>query len=70
MTTIAVKEVKNPKPQRRRPKPSRLRFTPYTWAKLLFLRDLGRTEVGGFGPILAVNGGLLLVALAARAMRG
>ncbi|MCG8583722.1 MAG: hypothetical protein MI757_03325 [Pirellulales bacterium] len=29
-------------------KPS-LRFTPTAWAKLLFLRDLGSTEVGGFG---------------------
>lgn len=26
-----------------------LRFTPYAWSKLLFLRDLGETEVGGFG---------------------
>jgi hypothetical protein len=26
-----------------------LRFTPYAWAKLLFLRDAGPTEVGGFG---------------------
>src|SRR5688572_27708535 len=26
-----------------------LRFTPYAWAKLLFLRDRGLTEVGGFG---------------------
>jgi len=26
-----------------------LRFTPTAWAKLLFLRDAGRTEVGGFG---------------------
>jgi len=26
-----------------------LRFTPYAWAKLLFLRDLGDSEVGGFG---------------------
>ena len=25
-----------------------LRFTPYAWAKLLFLRDHGPTEVGGF----------------------
>ena len=25
-----------------------LRFTPYTWAKLLYLRDHGPTEVGGF----------------------
>jgi hypothetical protein len=27
----------------------KLRFSPYAWAKLLFLRDLGGTEVGGFG---------------------
>lgn len=26
-----------------------LRFTPYAWAKLLFLRDLGGTEIGAFG---------------------
>lgn len=26
-----------------------LRLTPYAWAKLLYLRDLGNTEVGGFG---------------------
>ena len=26
-----------------------LRFTPTAWAKLLFLRDRGDTEVGGFG---------------------
>ncbi len=26
-----------------------LRFTPYAWAKLVYLRDLGPTEVGGFG---------------------
>ena len=26
-----------------------LRLTPYAWAKLLYLRDLGSTEVGGFG---------------------
>jgi hypothetical protein len=31
---------------RRRP---RLRFSPTAWAKLLFLRDRGPTEVGGFG---------------------
>ena len=27
----------------------RLRFSPTAWAKLLFLRDCGSTEVGGFG---------------------
>ncbi len=26
-----------------------LRFSPTAWAKLLFLRDYGQTEVGGFG---------------------
>ena len=26
-----------------------LRFSPTAWAKLLYLRDLGDTEVGGFG---------------------
>jgi proteasome lid subunit RPN8/RPN11 len=31
----------------RRPPP--LRLTPFAWAKLLHLRDLGGTEVGGFG---------------------
>lgn len=36
-----------------------MRLTPYAWAKLLFLRDLGRTEVGGFG--LTPAGDLLLV---------
>lgn len=30
-------------------KPNTLRFSPTAWAKLLFLRDLGETEVGGFG---------------------
>ena len=29
--------------------PPVLRFTPTAWAKLLFLRDLGDSEVGGFG---------------------
>jgi proteasome lid subunit RPN8/RPN11 len=27
----------------------KLRFSPTAWAKLLFLRDCGTTEVGGFG---------------------
>jgi proteasome lid subunit RPN8/RPN11 len=26
-----------------------LRFSPYAWAKLLFLRDAGDSEIGGFG---------------------
>ncbi len=33
----------------RRMKSLSLRFTPRAWAKLLFLRDRGATEVGGFG---------------------
>ena len=31
------------------PEPPSLRFSPTAWAKLLYLRDLGDTEVGGFG---------------------
>lgn len=34
--------------RRRSPLPA-LRFSPTAWAKLLFLRDYGDTEVGGFG---------------------
>jgi len=34
-------------------------LTPYAWRKLLFLRDLGPTEVGGFG-ISAANDLLLI----------
>jgi len=37
-----------------------LRLTPFAWAKLLHLRDLGETEVGGFG--VSAPGDLLLVA--------
>ena len=33
----------------RMPEPPSLRFSPTAWAKLLYLRDLGDTEVGGFG---------------------
>jgi proteasome lid subunit RPN8/RPN11 len=32
----------------RLPRPQ-LKFTPYAWAKLLWLRDAGPTEIGGFG---------------------
>ena len=35
--------------KRSRPKRPSLRFSPTAWAKLLFLRDRGDTEVGGFG---------------------
>jgi hypothetical protein len=30
-------------------RPATLRFSPTAWAKLLFLRDAGETEIGGFG---------------------
>ena len=36
-----------------------LRLSPYAWRKLLFLRDLGPTEVGGFG--ISSQNDLLLV---------
>ena len=36
-----------------------LRFTPHAWAKLLYLRDAGDTEVGGFG--IANPNDLLLI---------
>lgn len=39
--------------------PRPLRFSPYAWRKLLFLRDRGPTEVGGFG--ISNPGDLLLV---------
>lgn len=34
---------------RRHPPFPSVRFTPYAWAKLLYLRDAGPTEIGGFG---------------------
>jgi hypothetical protein len=36
-----------------------LRFSPYAWAKLLYLRDYGDSEVGGFG-IASANHVLLI----------
>lgn len=45
--------------RRRRRRSPILRFSPYAWAKLLFLRDRGPTEVGGFG--IASPEDLLLV---------
>lgn len=40
------------KKHRRQRQPT-LRFSPYAWAKLLFLRDRGPTEIGGFGITLS-----------------
>jgi hypothetical protein len=44
---------------RQNPRHPPLRLSPYAWAKLLALRDLGETEVGGFG--VSQPGDLLLV---------
>jgi hypothetical protein len=54
MKTIDKIEKKLP-PRRR----SVLRFSPTAWAKLLFLRDAGHTEIGGFG--IAPSDDLLFV---------
>jgi proteasome lid subunit RPN8/RPN11 len=35
--------------RRRRRRRTLLQFSPTAWAKLLYLRDLGPTEIGGFG---------------------
>lgn len=50
---------REPEPRYARPAAPRLRFTAYAWAKLQFLRDLGDTEIGGFGITSAED--LLLV---------
>ena len=53
MTTLQQPKIRPsssrpPQPRRRRDQPV-LRFSPYAWAKLLFMRDAGDTEIGGFG---------------------
>ena len=49
------------RPPTRPPLPSEpvLRFTPTAWAKLLFIRDYGDTEIGGFA--IAAGEDLLLI---------
>src|ERR1700733_749810 len=42
------KLLRRPRERRRQRRP-RLRFSPTAWAKLLYLRDRGPTEVGAFG---------------------
>lgn len=42
------RQLRRPRHKRQQRRPT-LRFSPTAWAKLLFLRDLGPTEVGGFG---------------------
>lgn len=57
-----MKRKKKPRFRRtnpRRPRPT-LRFEPTAWAKLLYLRDLGETEIGGFG-LSAAEDPLLIV---------
>jgi proteasome lid subunit RPN8/RPN11 len=51
-------KTKKPRKKKRRHQ-KLLRFTPYAWAKLQFLRDLGPTEIGGFG--ISSKDDLLLV---------
>lgn len=41
---IKIKELR----QTNNKKPMKLRFSPTAWSKLLYLRDIGNTEVGGF----------------------
>jgi proteasome lid subunit RPN8/RPN11 len=42
--------LRHPRERRLRPRRQpRLRFSPSAWSKLLFMRDRGPTEVGGFG---------------------
>lgn len=42
------RQLRRPRRKRQQRRP-RLRFSPTAWAKLLYLRDLGPSEVGGFG---------------------
>jgi len=39
---------------------AKLRFSPYAWAKLCYLRDCGPSEIGGFG-LSAVDDPLLVI---------
>lgn len=52
----ATTNVKMHRPRTMAPSRQRcLRFSPTAWAKLLFLRDYGETEVGGFGISAAAD---------------
>jgi len=53
MTTEKTKSLLRPRSSQAPLRPT-LRFSPTAWAKLLYLRDCGPTEVGGFG-ISAAN---------------
>ena len=49
MKTKPRQTIRLPSPKQVGMSPRPLRLTPYAWRKLLFLRDFGPTEVGGFG---------------------
>jgi proteasome lid subunit RPN8/RPN11 len=49
LKTKGVSTVKKKRKRTQQPETPKLRFTPNAWAKLLYLRDYGDTEVGGFG---------------------
>ena len=57
--TTTRRRMQEPARRRRFLRRPTLRFTPYAWAKLVFLRDLGPTEVGGFG--ISAKDDLLLI---------
>ena len=52
------RQLRRPRRKRQQRRPT-LRFSPTAWAKLLYLRDLSPTEVGGFG--ISAPDDLLLV---------
>lgn len=54
-----IKRTSKLKINRRHPPLLSLRVTPYAWAKLIYLRDAGPTEIGGFG--ISARGDLLLI---------
>ena len=51
--------LRRPRRKRSRTIPPPLRFSPTAWAKLVYLRDAGPTEIGGFG--ITPSDDLLLV---------
>jgi len=62
LTRIFTPSLKHPPPQQDKHMPI-LRWTPYAWAKLLYLCHRGDTEIAGFG-VSADNDPLLIVDMA------
>ena len=58
-TAVPKKRKKKRRKHRLKEPTPTLRFSPFAWAKLLFLRDCGDTEVGGFG--ISAENDLLLI---------